>query len=78
MTYVDWIGSIGVSQVLLAYFLNSIGKISTKSVAFILLNFVGASMACLASVCLRYWPFIILEGIWALISLYSLKLHFSK
>ena len=72
MTYTDWIGSIGVFQILLAYFLNVTGKISTKELSFIYLNLIGASMACMASIILNYWPFIILEGVWALVSLYSL------
>jgi len=72
MTYVDWIGSIGVFQVLLAYFLNITGKLSTKNLVFIVLNLIGATMACTASVLLNYWPFIILEGVWALVALYSL------
>lgn len=72
MTYVDWIGIIGVFQVLLAYFLNITGKLSTKNLAFIVLNLIGATMACTASVLLNYWPFIILEGVWALVALYSL------
>jgi hypothetical protein len=78
MTYVDWIGSIGVFQVLLAYFLNSIGEISTKTLPFIGLNLIGASMACFASFLLDYWPFIILEGVWALISWYSLISMYKK
>ncbi|MBU3823113.1 hypothetical protein KO566_13705 [Flavobacteriaceae bacterium XHP0103] len=72
MTFVDWIGFIGVFQILLAYFLNAIEKIPNKSLVFILLNLVGAAMACTASVLLKYWPFIVLEGIWTLVSLYSL------
>ncbi|KAA5821454.1 hypothetical protein FPF71_16390 [Algibacter amylolyticus] len=72
MTFDDWIGFLGVFQILLAYLLNVLGKIDNKHLAFILLNLVGASMACLASILIQYWPFIILEGIWALVSLYSL------
>jgi hypothetical protein len=72
MTLVDWIGFLGVFQILLAYFLNVIGKISNTNLTFILLNLIGATMACLASILLNYWPFIILEGVWALVSLYAL------
>ncbi|SFD40338.1 CBU_0592 family membrane protein [Algibacter pectinivorans] len=72
MTFDDWIGFLGVFQILLAYLLNVLGKINNKHLAFILLNLVGASMACIASILIQYWPFIILEGIWALVSLYSL------
>jgi len=72
MNFIDWIGFLGVFQILFAYTLNVMGKVSNKSLAFIILNFIGASMACLASILLNYWPFIILEMVWALVSLYSL------
>jgi hypothetical protein len=72
MNFIDWIGFLGVLQILLAYALNVIGRISNNSLIFIVLNFIGASMACLASILLNYWPFIILEAVWALVSLYSL------
>lgn len=72
MNTIDWIGFIGVSQILLAYILNVAGRIKKKDLSFILLNLIGASLACLASVLMNYIPFIILEGVWALVSLYSL------
>lgn len=72
MNLIDWIGFIGVFQILLAYFLNVTGKITHKDISFILLNLIGAGMACVASILLKYVPFIILEGIWMLISLVSL------
>ena len=72
MTSVDWLGFLGVFQILIAYFLNVLGKISNNDLSFMLLNLFGAAMACLASILLNYWPFIILEAIWALVSLYSL------
>ena len=78
MNLTDWLGTIGVLQILLAYFLNVIGSVSSKSLAFILLNLIGASMACFASVLLKYWPFIVLEGVWALVSLYSFINYLSK
>lgn len=72
MTSADWIGSLGVFLILLAYVLNVIGKLNTKDISFILLNLIGATLACIASVLLDYVPFIILEGTWALVSLYAL------
>ncbi|WP_040253967.1 CBU_0592 family membrane protein [Psychroserpens mesophilus] len=72
MTYTDWIGSIGVFLILLAYFLNVIGTLNHKDIAFIKLNLIGATLACIASVLLDYVPFIILEGAWVLVSLYAL------
>ncbi|BAO56307.1 CBU_0592 family membrane protein [Nonlabens marinus] len=72
MNLTDWIGAVGVFLILLAYFLNVIGRVKTVSLTFILLNLVGASLACAASILLRYWPFILLEACWSLISLGSL------
>lgn len=56
MNHIDWIGFIGVFQILLAYILNVMGKLKKENIAFILLNLVGAAMACLASVLMDYWP----------------------
>ena len=72
MSSIDWIGFIGVFLILLAYILNITGKLKSKDVPFILLNLIGASLACLASILLKYLPFIILEGVWALASLIAL------
>ena len=56
MNTVDWIGFIGVFQILLAYMLNVIGRVTSKDLSFILLNLTGAAMACLSSVLLNYVP----------------------
>ena len=72
MNNIDWIGFIGVFQILLAYILNVIGKLTNKDFTFILLNLAGAGMACLASILMAYLPFIILEGVWAIVSLIAL------
>ncbi len=72
MTATDWIGFAGVSILLLAYFMNLRSIISKESVSYLLLNVLGAALASLASVMLQYWPFIILEGCWTLVSLAGL------
>ena len=72
MNYIDWIGFIGVFLILLAYVLNIKSVLKTTDLLFILLNLIGAILACLASILLNYIPFIILEGIWALTSFIAL------
>lgn len=72
MNLVDWIGFIGVFQILLAYILNVMGKLDKNNLVFILLNSVGAGMACLASILMNYLPFILLEGVWTIVSLFAL------
>ena len=72
MNYIDWIGFIGVFQILLAFILNITNKLKTKDLFFILLNLIGAGMACFASILMKYVPFIILEGVWTLASIIAL------
>ncbi|MCP4974775.1 MAG: hypothetical protein GY931_01320 [Maribacter sp.] len=72
MNIVDWLGFVGVFQILLAYVLNIFGKLEKKDLTFILLNLIGASLACFASILMKYVPFIILEGVWALVSFIAL------
>lgn len=76
MDLVDWVGFAGVFQILLAYILNVSKKITNESLAFILLNLIGATMACLASILMNYLPFIILEAVWAIVSLIALIKYF--
>ena len=71
MDFADWIGFIGVSILLLAFLLNLLKKISQDSHVYILLNLIGAGLACVASILIEYIPFIILEGAWTLVSLVS-------
>jgi membrane associated rhomboid family serine protease len=78
MTFVDWIGSCGVFLILVAYYLNVTSRLGSKNLLFILLNLVGASLACLASYLIDYLPFVILEGVWALVSGYALFNYFSR
>lgn len=68
----DIIGYFGVSLILLAYFLNLYKKIDTDSRVYILMNFVGAGLACASSILIKSVPFTILEGTWALVSLWAL------
>ena len=68
MSYNDIIGTAGVGLILLAYFCNTFGWINGKSRLFFLLNIVGAGLACYASWLINYWPFVILEGTWFLVS----------
>ena len=72
MTATDIIGFTGVFLLLLAFFLNLISFLPIKNFWYLVLNLIGSGLACLASVFLHYLPFIILEGIWVLVSLVAL------
>jgi len=72
MTVADWIGSIGVSILLVAFLLNLLKKIAQDSVSYVFMNLIGALLAGLASWMINYTPFIILEAVWVLVSMVSL------
>jgi hypothetical protein len=72
LTTNDLIGFIGVFILLVAFLLNLLGKLTQQSYGYLILNFIGAGLACLASVLINYLPFVILEGVWALVSLIGL------
>lgn len=72
MNATDSIGFLGVTILLFAYFLNLTDKIGKDSLVYLQMNFLGAALACLASVLMNYWPFIILEGSWALVSAFGI------
>mgnify|MGYP000545352382 CR=1 FL=1 len=72
MTYNDIIGGIGVFITLLAYFLIIFNFINKDGALFFIMNIVGAGLACYASILIVYWPFVVLEGTWTLISIVGL------
>jgi len=72
ISFADIVGSIGVFILLLAFVLNLINKISGKNIVYILMNIVGAGLACYASYLINYIPFIILEGVWTFVSVIAL------
>mgnify|MGYP000550092238 CR=1 FL=1 len=78
MSLTDWIGFIGVTILLIAYFLNLTNKLSKESLGYLFLNFIGAGIASFASILLHYLPFIILEGCWTLVSAYGIIQYFKK
>ena len=78
MTTTDWIGFIGVSILLAAYFLNLTNKIKKDGGTYLMLNIIGAAIACFASILLQYLPFIILEAAWTMVSVYALHKFYKE
>ena len=61
MNFNDLIGTIGVGIILLAYILNSFSYIQKEGNLYFILNSIGASIACYASILIHFIPFIILS-----------------
>lgn len=68
----DWTGFVGVAILLIAFLLNILGKIERNKLTYIIMNIVGAGLACLASWMINYLPFVILEATWTVVSIIAL------
>jgi len=78
MTTNDIIGSIGVGITLLAYFLSVFSLIQKEGALFFWMNIIGSGIACFASVLIEFWPFVVLEGSWVIISIIGLVKSIKK
>ena len=72
------LGSVGVALLLVAFLMNLLKKWSQDSLLYILMNTIGAGLACASSVLIHFFPFIILEGTWMLVSLFALAKYFKQ
>jgi hypothetical protein len=73
--YVAWysdqatlIGSLGVALLPLAFLLNVFRLLRVEGYPYIVLNLVGASLACYSSYLIDFMPFVVLEGTWAVVA----------
>ena len=63
------VGSIGVGLLLAAFVLNLLRVVSEQSRTYLLMNFVGAGLACWYAWRSGSLPFVILEAVWGLTAL---------
>ena len=61
----DVIASLGVIILLIAFLLNLYKKISANSRAYCFMNFAGAALCGFSSYLISFYPFVVLESIWA-------------
>lgn len=69
------IGSVGVGLILLAFLLNLVGRVSERHPAYLLMNIIGAGMACWYAWVGDSIPFVILEGVWCAAALARMVLN---
>jgi len=67
-----WLGAFGVLILLTAFCLNTFGRLRANSISYASANLIGAALNCWASYQINYPPFVILEGVWALVALAAL------
>ena len=62
------LGFAGVALLLVAFLLNLAGRLRSDGAAYLALNFVGAALSAWSSWLIRFMPFVVLEGTWALVA----------
>jgi hypothetical protein len=62
------IGFVGVALLLIAFLLNLSRFLRSDGSLYLGLNCVGASLACYSSYLIMFMPFVLLEGVWALVA----------
>lgn len=72
MSTSDWIATIGVSILLIGFGLNLLKIIEAHSYLYLSLNFLGSFLAGISAVMIHLVPFIVLEAVWAVVSLFGI------
>jgi hypothetical protein len=66
------IGSVGVALLLAAFLLNLFKLLRSDGYSYTGLNLVGAGLACYSSYLINFMPFVVLEGVWAVVALVAI------
>ena len=72
MTTSDLIGTFGVSILLIAFVLNQRERMSEHSRGFLAMNLIGAALCATSAWMVKFYPFLVLETVWALVALWGL------
>ena len=63
---------IGALMILVAYAAAQSGRWSTDAPAYLWLNLVGSAILAVLAAITENWGFLLLEGVWAIVSAWSL------
>jgi hypothetical protein len=67
---------IGAMLILVAFAATQFGAMDPHSRAYLILNFVGSLILAVLAWRERQWGFLLLESVWAVVSLWGLRLAF--
>ena len=68
---VQVVSLVGSLLILGAFIAAQLERMQTSDRAYVLLNFVGSAILATVAVIEQQWGFLLLEGVWALVSLWS-------
>ncbi len=67
-SYATFVGSAGVTLLLIAFLLNLMKLLRSDGWSYLALNVAGAGLACYSSYLISFMPFVILEGTWTAVT----------
>ncbi len=69
---VQAVSLVGSLLILGAFIAAQLGRMKTSDLPYVLLNLVGSAILAVVAAMEQQWGFLLLEGVWALVSLWSL------
>lgn len=63
---------VGAVMILVAFIAAQRGKFSPQNLAYLVLNLVGSAILAVLALLDSDWGFLLLEGVWAIVSAWSL------
>jgi len=63
---------VGAVLILVAFTAGQAGRINVHSLGYILLNLIGSAILAVVAAVTSNWGFLLLEGVWAIVSAWSL------
>jgi hypothetical protein len=63
---------IGAMMILIAYAASQAGRWSTDSLVYLILNLIGSAVLAVLAATSQNWGFLLLEGVWAIVTAASL------
>lgn len=69
---IQFISVLGSLAILAAYAANQFRWLNSASLPYMLLNLVGSAILSIIAIVEQQWGFLLLEGVWALLTLWSI------